>query len=61
MQALFGVQAADYNAWKANLEKAKLSSNYLLIPFNHEFQSKAMCGTTGYAQVNLSISQGELR
>lgn len=61
MQAVFGVEQLDYEAWKENLQNCKANTDYLLWPFHHEFASKALCGTTGSVKVKFCLSLGQLR
>jgi hypothetical protein len=35
MQAVFGAEQSDYEAWKENLQNSKASTDYLLWPFYH--------------------------
>lgn len=60
MQAVFSIEGLDYLKWKDSLEKAKFNSNYILIPFEHKFETKEFCGTSGSVLVSFPIIKGQL-
>lgn len=46
MQTVMGVDNKAYDKWK-NTVKNQPFSRYLLLPVNHEFASKGLCGSSG--------------
>lgn len=57
MQLTLGVDQKEYEKWKADLVRAKLDPEYLLLPKADEFNRKGLCGNSGTLKVPPSLRQ----
>lgn len=47
-----GVDEKDYKSWKeSSLDKVGSKTKYLLLPRNHKYSSKGLCGSSGTLNV----------
>ena len=51
LQTTMGVDEKEHERWGAALKKAKIDSPFLLVPREHDFSRKGLCGDSGTLKV----------
>ena len=51
IEIAMGVDQKEYKSWKEKIQKEKANSPYLLLPIDHDFSTKGLCGTSGTLNV----------